>query len=130
MTQTAERPAPAPLTNPVPGAWIQLSDRDIPPVYVPFEPQYRKNERGKDELTGYAPGAHIHRLLTEGATYANVPGSAVPVVQASGPSTAEMELREQLAQAQEAQDQMFKELAELREHMSKDQNVPNAPKRR
>lgn len=128
MTQVAERPASVPLTNPVPGAWIQLPDRDIPPVYVPYEPQYRKNEQtGKDELVGHAPGAHIKRLLGDGAMYANMPTGAIPAAPASDEVA---DLRQALAQAQEARDRMMEELQELRAKMASDPGVPNAHKRR
>ncbi len=128
MTQTAERPASVPLTNPVPGAWIQLADRDMPPVYVPFEPQTRKHETtGKDEVIGHAPGAHIKRLLSEGAMYATGPAGSIPV--AAHPS-AEEALRTELEQTKAAHERLLEELAELRAKIASDPGVPNAPKRR
>lgn len=125
MTQVAER-SEVPLTNPVPGAWLQLPN-GMPPVYVPFEPQYRKNEAtGKDEVIGHAPGAHIKRLLSDGAMYANMPSDSVP---APVSSETEAALREQLAQMKQAQDALMEELAALREKMAGDPHVPNAAKR-
>lgn len=126
MTQVAERPGGAPLTNAVPGAWIQLPDTDIPPVYVPFEPQYRKNEAtGKDIIVGHAPGAHIKRLLSEGAMYASGPDGIVPI--AAAPDVDD--LRTALEEAQNDRDRVMTELAELRAKMAGDTNIPNAPKR-
>jgi len=128
MTQVAERPAGTPLRNEVPGAWIQLADTGLPPVYVPFEPIYRKNEHtGKDEIVGHGPGAHIKRLLGEGAMYANMP-SAVPAP-APVPSATEAELREKLAQMEAQREQDMAELMALREKMANDVHVPNATKR-
>lgn len=128
MTQVAERPAGMSLNNPVPGAWIQLADRDLPPVYVPFEAQYRKNEAtGKDELIGHAPGAHIKRLLSEGAMYANMPSATTAPLPA--PSATEADLRAQLAAAEMERERYMAELKELREKMASDPHVPNSPKR-
>lgn len=126
MTQVADQPASVPLTKPVPGAWLQLPDSDMPPVYVPYEPQYRKNEAtGKDIIVGHAPGAHIKRLLGEGAMYASGPGGIAPV--AAAPDVDD--LRAALEQAQTDRDRIMTELAELRAKMAGDTNVPNAPKR-
>src|SRR5690348_10901206 len=133
MTQTAAQPEkplpPTPLTNPVPGAWIQLSDRSIPPVYVPFEPILRKNEAtGKDEVTGHGPGAHIKRLLGEGAMYTNDPAGIVPLENAELAST-EAALRVELEQSKAIQEAMMAELKELREKMASDPNIPNTSKK-
>lgn len=129
MTQTVERRVSVPLTNPVPGAWLQPADGSIPPVYVPFEAQYRKNERTrKDEIVGHAPGAHIKRLLGEGAMYASGPDGIAPA-QSVGDASVEADLRAQLEQMKQSQDQLMEELASLRTKMAGDPNVPNAPKR-
>lgn len=123
MTQVAE----APLTNPVPGSWIRLPN-GMPAVYVPHEPQYRKNEQtNRDELVGYIPGAHIKRLLSEGAMYAESPGAAP--VQATGESSMEASLRAELEQSKQAQEALMEELQSLREKMASDPHVPNAAKR-
>lgn len=130
MTQVAERPQALPLTNPVPGAWLQLADRSIPPVYVPFEPITRKNEQtNKDEVTGYGPGAHCKRLLSEGAMYTAAPGQPgnTPIEQLV---STEQALRAQLEQAEAAREAMEQQLMELRAKMAADPGVPNAPKRR
>ncbi len=130
MTQVAERPAQTPLTNPVPGAWLQLANPAIPPVYVPFEPITRKNEQtGKEEITGYGPGAHIKRLLSEGAMYTAAPGQPgnTPVEQMA---STEHALRAQLEQAEAAREAMEQELMELRAKLASDGNVPNASKAR
>lgn len=131
MTQVAEeRPAVAPLTNPVPGAWLQSSDNSMPPVYVPFEPQYRKSERtNKDELTGHTPGAHIVRLLGEGWMYTNGPTGAAQAPAQELAST-EAALRAELEQAKADRERLFEELKELREKIAADPHVPGASKRR
>jgi len=128
-TEVEERPAPAPLTKPVPGAWIQLPDRSIPPVYVPFEPQYMKNERtGKDEIAGYVPGAHIKRLLSEDAMYSNGPVGVVPDQNVELAST-EAALRAELDQTKAERENFMHELQELRAKMEADQGVPNTAKK-
>ena len=120
----------APLKNPVPGAWIQLPDKDIPPVYVPFEAQYRKNEvTGKEVVVGHGPGAHIKRLLSEGAMYTNAPGMPAPE-QTPELAATEAQLRAELEQAKAEREQFMKELMEIRAKMEADQGVPNAAKRK
>lgn len=112
-----------PLNKPVPGAWIQLADSSLPPVYVPFEPQVRKDEKsGKDVVVGHAPGAHIKRLLSEGAMYANVQAPAPVAQQASDRETA---LSAELERTKAAHEQLMRELAEIRAKMSGDAGVPN-----
>ena len=124
MTQVAD----APLTNPVPGSWIRLPN-GMPAVYVPHEAQYRKNaQTNRDELVGYIPGAHIKRLLSEGAMYAEAPGAAP--MQTTGESSVEAALRAELEQTKQAQEALMEELAALREKMAADTNVPNARSRR
>jgi len=129
MTQAVEeRPASTPLTKPVPGAWMQRSD--LAPVYVPFEPQYRKNEQtGKDVLVGHAPGAHIKRLLSEDWMYTNAPGAAVAEPSPEVAST-ESALRAELEQAKREREEFFAELKALRDKLASDVGVPNAAKKR
>ena|SRR5712692_2525914 len=126
--EVAEQSTAVPLTNPVPGAWIQLPDRDIPPVYVPYEPLYRKNEAtGKDMVVGHAPGAHIKRLLTDGAMYTNGPGLAP--AQSPGLIATEAALRAELAQTKADREHFMEELMILRKQMADNPNVPNAAKK-
>lgn len=124
MTQVAERP----LTDPVPGAWIQLGDSGIPPVYVPYERVLRDEQ---DASTAhYVPGAHIKRLLSEGAMYTNGPLGGAPGQQAASDLAAtEAALRAQLIQAEAERETMKRELEELRTKMAQDSGVPNAAKR-
>ena len=117
-----------PLKNPVPGAWIQLTDSSLPPVYVPHEPQFKKDEKtGKDKIVGYAPGAHIKRLLNEGAMYANVPSSIV--VEQPTASEREAALQDELERMKAAHEQAMQELAEIRAKMASDPGVPNAARK-
>jgi hypothetical protein len=128
--QVEERTASVPLTNQVPGAWIQLADPSIPPVYVPYEPVHRKNEvTGKDEVVGHAPGAHIMRLLSEKAMYTNGPAG---MAQTPAPEMASTEaaLRARLEQAETERERFMKELQEIRAKMEGDQGLPNAAKKR
>jgi hypothetical protein len=128
-TEVEERLVPAPLTNPVPGAWIQLPDRNIPPVYVPLEPQHMKDERtGKTEVVGHVPGAHIKRLLSEGAMYSNGPVGLAPQQNVELAST-EAALRAELDQMKAEREHFMKEMIELRAKMEADQGVPNATKK-
>jgi hypothetical protein len=118
-----------PLRKPVPGAWMRSNG--VPsPVYVPFEPMTRKNEHtGKDEITGYAPGAHIKRLLTEGWMYTNGPDSVIPD-QSPELANTEAALRAELDQAKAERDQFMREMQELRAKLASDAGVPNASKRK
>jgi hypothetical protein len=129
MTEVAERPKPVPLTDPVPGAWIQLPDRRIPPVYVPYEPIFKHNADGRDEVVGHAPGTHIKRLLQDGAMYTNGPTGMVPTPAPELAST-EAALRARLDQAEAEREQFMKELQELRAKMEADQALPNVGKKR
>lgn len=98
-------------------------------MYVPFEPRYRKDERtGKDVVDGYAPGAHIQRLLTEGGMYTNGPAGVIPEQNAELAST-EAALRAELDQAKAEREQFIRELQELRAKMEADAGLPNAAKR-
>lgn len=124
MTQAAEAKS-VPLTDPVPGAWIQLADLSIPPVYVPYEAQVTKNEHtGREEVTGYAAGAHIKRLMSDGAMPTNGPDGI------RMQTSAETDLQVQLAASEDARRAMELELAALREKLSSDTAVPNSQKRR
>jgi hypothetical protein len=97
---------------------------------VPFEAVTRKNERtGKDEVVGHGPGAHIQRLLTEGGMYTSGPAGIVPEQNVELAST-EAALRAELDQKNAQFEAMMAELKELREKMTSDSGVPNAPKKR
>ena len=92
-------------------------------MYVPFEPMTRKEERtGRDVVEGYAPGAHIKRLLSEGAMYTSGPQGVIPEQNAELTNT-EMALRVE-------NEQFARELQELRAKMENDQSIPNSKKTR
>lgn len=127
-TEVEEIPAPSPLTKPVPGAWMQPIDGSLDPVYVPYEAITVKNERtGKEMVTGYGPGAHIQRLLSEKWMYTNGPEAAVPEQNVELAAT-EMALRAELDQSKAMQEAMMAELKELREKMAADPGIPNKKK--
>lgn len=90
----------------------------------------RKDERtGKDVVDGYAPGAHIKRLLSEGAMYTSGPSGVIPEQNAELANT-EMALRAELDQMKAEREQFMRELQELRAKMEADQGLPNAKKTR
>lgn len=108
---------------------MQPIDGSLDPVYVPYEAQYRKDERtGKDIVVGYGPGAHIQRLLSEKWMHTNGPASLVPEQNVELAAT-EMALRAELDQANARQEAMMAELKELREKMAGDAGIPNTQKK-
>lgn len=132
MTTQVEElpPVPSPLTKPVPGAWMQPIDRSLGPVYVPYEPYTRKDERtGKDVVDGYAPGAHIQRLLNERWMYTSGPEAIIPE-QNVELAAAENALRSELDQKNAQIEAMMAELKSIREKLANDTVMPNAAKRK
>lgn len=125
---------PTPLTNPVPGAWMQAPGGSIPACYVPFEPITRREERpdgtAKEVVVGYGPGAHHKRLLAEQSwMYVNGPDGAVSGAAASDLANTEAQLRARAEQAERDREAMQQELEALRAKMAQDGGVPNASKR-
>lgn len=97
---------------------------------MPYEAITHKDERSsKDVVDGYAPGAHIKRLLSEGAMYTNGPQGVIPEQNAELANT-EMALRAELDQMKVEREQFMRELQELRAKMEADQGIPNAAKRK
>jgi hypothetical protein len=131
MVQVAINPVPSggiPLTNPVPGAWMQIADESRPPVYVPFE-------EAIDRQTGkpnghFIPGAHILRILSEGGMYTTDPLGTDRSVKSAEVESTEAALRAQLQQANDERERMMEELREIREKMEADKGVPHAAARR
>lgn len=111
---------------------MQPADRSLEPVYVPYEPRYRKDERtGKDVLEGHGPGAHIQRLHSEGWMYTSGPSGVVPEQQhVEQLAHTEAALRAELDQKNAQIEAMMAELREIREKMAVDQTIPNAAKRK
>lgn len=66
------KPTVNPITNPVPGDWMQPADRSIPPVYIPHERVTTKDETGRDHVQ-YVQSPHVKRLLTEGGSFVSGP---------------------------------------------------------
>lgn len=98
-------------------------------MYVPYEPRYRKDERTqKDVIDGYAPGAHIQRLLTEGGMYTNGPTGVIPEQNVELAHT-EAALRSELDQKNAQIEAMMAELREIRTKMDHDAGLPNAQKK-
>lgn len=79
-------------------------------------------------MDGYAPGAHIQRLLSEGGMYTNGPEFVVPEQNVELAHT-EAALRAELDQKNAQIDAMMAELREIREKMAVDQTIPNAAKK-
>ena len=99
-------------------------------MYVPYEAITRKDERtGKEVVDGYGPGAHIKRLLSEGAMYTNGPQGVIPEQNVELAHT-EAALRAELDQKNAQIEAMMAELREIREKMAVDQTLPNAAKRK
>lgn len=99
-------------------------------MYVPYEAITRKDERtGKEVVDGYGPGAHIKRLLSEGAMYTNGPQGVIPEQNVELAHT-EAALRAELDQMKAEREQFMRELQELKEKMAADQGLPNAAKRK
>lgn len=97
---------------------------------MPYEAITHKDERSsKDVVDGYAPGAHIKRLLGEGAMYTNGPTGVIPEQNVELAHT-EATLRAELDQKNAQIEAMMAELREIREKMAVDQTVPNAAKRK
>lgn len=90
----------------------------------------RKDERtGKDVVDGYAPGAHIQRLLTEGGMYTSGPEAVIPEQNVELAAT-ENALRAELDQKNAQIEAMMAELKAIREKMANDPGVPHAAKRK
>lgn len=66
------KPAVNPIHNPVPGDWMQLADRSIPPVYIPHERVTTKDEAGREHVQ-FVQSPHVKRLLNEGGSFVNGP---------------------------------------------------------
>lgn len=97
---------------------------------MPYEPITHKDERSsKDIIDGYAPGAHIQRLLSEGGMYTNGPEFIIPEQNAELAHT-EAALRAELDQMKAEREHFMRELQELRAKMEDDAGLPNAKKTR
>ena len=130
MSQVAINPIPAvgiPLTNPVPGAWMQLADTSLAPVYVPFDEAI--DPQTKKPNGHFIPGAHIMRILSEGGMYTSDPLGTVRSAPNADVQSTEAALRAQLEQANAERERMMEELAEIRARMEEDKGVPHAAKR-
>lgn len=79
-------------------------------------------------MDGYAPGAHIQRLLSEGGMYTNGPQGVIPEQHVELAHT-EAALRAELDQKNAQIEAMMSELREIREKMAVDQTIPNAAKK-